>query len=178
MDQQSWNVVNAAISAFGVIAGGVAAWAAMRVYRKQIEGEFPTVSASFEGGQLVIRVENTTGIVWMIDRLSIPSKTRGNLDYRFSEYDEQGNLKPLKDDEAEEIMLDSSIPVGQTLQPSGVSAASYGGRADITWVRVHLRTSRRTLSMRLILLSSDALQRKKVIVIKRQAPASIMIAAD
>ena len=179
MDQQSWNVLNAAIAALAAIAGVIAAWAAIKVYRKQIEGEVPTVSASLEGSQLLIRVENITGTEWTVDRLLIPKGVRGNLEDRLSKRDGYGGLEPMTDAERAALLLTGEIPIGWEVHRSGTSSAAYiGGRADLARIRIHLASSVRRISMRLILLSSEARQRRIAIDITRHVPASAMIAKD
>ncbi|PZU65241.1 hypothetical protein [Sphingobium sp.] len=178
MDQQAWNILNTAIAAIAAIAGAIAAWAAIRVYRKQVDGEYPTVSASFQSGALILRVENNTPVEWTIDRLLIPSRTVGNLAEHLIAYDNEGNITQLSGPEELSKMLSDAIPIGYAIMPTGSGVSSGGSRYDVAQARVHLRTSRKSLSMRLILLSSDALQRTKEIDIKRTAPESIMIATD
>lgn len=175
MTNDTWSVINAVIASVAAIAGVAAAWASLRVYRKQTETDYPTVSAKFDDDVLVLRVENITGVEWDVASLRLPATARGNLLSALSKQDIYGDWVPLETSEQEKLMVTGTLPIGNRLHPAGVNS-QFLGRGDLTWIRVVLQSTRDQVSLSLELLSCEAQQRRKVIKITRQVPTSARIA--
>lgn len=179
MATDSLGVFNAAVSTLSAIAGAMAAWIAWKVHKTQGEGEYPAVSASFdERGRLAIRIENPTAVSWHAEALQLPRGAAGIMAHQIPiTYDDEGNIIPTPEEDKPRLFT-GSIPINIEINPPGVESRLRVGPGNVLLVRVHLQSSRRHMSMRLILRSNEALQRVKALPIKRTAPESIMIATD
>jgi len=167
------------VGAWSAIAATAAALIAWRVFRWQRQADLPVVICELGNDKdapqwlsININVRNSTGTRWRVNEVLIrsPRSARGVSQSRGPTITD--NYGSFRLDWAQcEAAASNPIPVAMSVAPAG--SRSAGTWSDVAWESVYLLRSSlrsRKLSMRLTLLSMDAVQRKTVIAIKRQLP--------
>ena len=180
-----WLDPSTLVAAWSAVAATIASAIAWRVYRNQSEAEAPLVSCVVRPDAKIseiicvsLEIRNYSDAAWRIVELRIPWP-RGVRAIHQRDARSRHPISP------EDIRLESlsaatsTVDMGHDLRPVG-DTGIRGRRNDIRHVDVYLaRSSIRSkkVSMRLILASNDAVQRRKVIAIKRTLPPPITAAA-
>lgn len=167
-----WNIVNAGIALASVVCAAIAAWVSILVYRRQIDIGSPDVSATVEGSILTITVDNSTSFEWDVHELRMGRGIRANLTERLGELNGYGEVVPLSDAEIDALLLENVVPIGYSIYPKSAGSSGALGRRDRKWVTIRFSTSRKSVRLKLILVSREGRPRKTIVPINR------MVAGD
>lgn len=170
-------------SAVAATVGSVIAW---RVFSWQREVDRPVVTCDLTSCVedpdwllLSIGVKNITDTRWVLKELQFRPKTAARGATRATANDKGGGRR--FDSATASANAVSPVPLSLSVASAGTPGFRSVIGGDTVWQRVYLpRSSIRSsrLSMRLILLSKDPVQRRIVIAIRREVPAAPNTAID
>ncbi|TZG28584.1 hypothetical protein FYJ91_00030 [Sphingomonas montanisoli] len=170
---------------WGAIAATAASIIAWRVFRWQRQAEFPVVTCSPRQAvehddwiALNIVVRNVTDTAWRSTRMSI-KRPRGAKGFSAMLAERTGTFDDLINFQAAERTCSSVFKMGAETAAAGTPRHQHWGGGDVSHETIYLlKSSIRSskLSMRLSLVSTDAIERRITIAIKRQLEAAAAIA--
>ena len=174
------------VGAWSAVAGTAAAVIGWRVFAWQRQSDVPVVTCDFDlhtkiEGWLVLElhVNNVTATRWKLHTLTFRprSAARGISEDDGYQQDKHGGSSFAP--EAAALSASSIIALHRSFNPAGTERTMWqpgsSGIERVYLFRPSIRSSK--LSMRLSLVSKDAVQRKIVIAIRRDAPPPVSAAA-
>lgn len=182
-----WTTPAAVVGLWGALASTAAAIIAWLVFGRQRKADLPVVTCEIEARDdptwliLAIGIRNLSPTRWKASRLRLvrPKGALGVVASRATI--ETGRGGRLFDDATARAKLAEDVPLNVPVDAAGTPRHRVLGGGDQAGVRIYLlRPSSRStmLSMRLSLVSMDAVQRTIVIAIKRELPPAKIAAKD